>query len=71
MRSRIKTETTLVYQGGKGKLNLVKKSTTEAMISKYYELSDELEPRAKLKDAWAMYKAFKLRVEFNKLELGL
>lgn len=60
-----------MYQGGKKAIQLVKKSTTEALISKYYELSEETEPHLKLKDAWAMYNSFKLRTEFAKLDMGL
>ena len=69
MRNRIKTASTLVYKGGNKMV--AKKSTTESMITKYYELSEETEPHLKLKDAWAMYRAFKLRTEFGKIERGL
>ena len=69
MRQRIKNTATLVYQGG-AKVE-AKKSATETIISKYYELSEETEHKAKLKDAWAMYSRFQLRTEFGKIERGL
>ena len=65
MRNRIKKESTLVYQGG---VKVVaKKSTTETIISKYYELSTETDHKARLKDAWGMYKMFKLKSDLGKV----
>jgi hypothetical protein len=68
MRTRIKRESTLVYSGKKV---AVKKSTTETLISKWYELSEAETPREKLSDAWAMYKEFKLKTDMKAVERGL
>ena len=65
MRNRIKVSSTLVYQGGVKVVT--KKSTTETIISKYYELSTEADHKDKLKDAWDMYKLFKLKTDLGKV----
>jgi hypothetical protein len=68
MRNRIKKESTLVYSGKKLE---VKKSTTETLISKWYEISDKETHKEKLADAWAMYKEFQLKTAMQAVERGL
>lgn len=68
MRSRIKTSSTLVYSGKKLE---VKKSTTETLISKWYEISDAETHKDKIADAWAMYKKFKLKTAIKAVERGI
>ena len=68
MRSRIKKASTLVYSG---KVVVVKKSTTEALISKWYELSEATDPKERLAEAWANYKAFELKTAMQAVERGL
>jgi len=68
MRSRIKKSSTLVYSGKKV---AVKKSTTETLISKWYELSEATDPKQRLAEAWANYKAFELKTAIQAVERGL
>lgn len=68
MRNRIKTSSTLVYSG---KVVAVKKSTTETLISKWYELSEATDPKERLAEAWANYRAFELKTAMKAVERGL
>ena len=68
MRSRIKKTSTLVYSGKKV---AVKKSTTETLISKWYELSEATDPKERLAEAWAKYKEFQLKTAMQAVERGL
>ena len=68
MRQRVKKSSTLVYSG---KVVAVKKSTTEVLISKWYELSEATDPKERLAEAWANYKAFQLKTAMQAVERGL
>lgn len=58
-----KQSSTLVYRG-KGKKILVKKSTDEVLISKYYALTGSM------REAVKEYKLFKMRMELQMLGRG-
>ena len=68
MRTRIKTESTLVYSG---KRLEVKKSTTETLISRWYEMSEKQTHKEKLADALMMYKEFQLKTAIQAVERGI
>jgi hypothetical protein len=68
MRTRIKKSSTLVYSG---KVVVAKKSTTEVLISKWYELSEAIDPKERLAEAWAKYREFELKTAMQAVERGL
>jgi isocitrate dehydrogenase kinase/phosphatase len=68
MKSRIKKASTLVYSG---KTIEVKKSMTQLLVSKYYQLSEESDPKSRMADAWAKYRAFELKTAMQAVERGL
>jgi hypothetical protein len=68
MKSRIRKASTLVYSG---KVVEAKKSMTQILVSKYYELSEATDPKSKLADAWAKYREFELKTAMGAVERGL
>jgi len=66
---KIRKPATLVYSGKR--IQAVKQSSVQTIISKYYALSQENSHKAKMEDAWRMYSEFKLKVALRAAERGL
>ena len=59
---------TLVYSG---KVVECQKSMTQILVGKYYELSEETDPKRRMADAWAKYRELELKTAMKAVGRGL